>query len=76
MFKNTTLFTHRNIGTKSGAYISSSLNIDASQDQHQFPLNLRVEDWNNMDLELDAVTKGFKKKTAKRKMDRLVSTKA
>ena len=69
-------FTHINVVTNSDAYIYSSINIEVPQDQKRFFFNPRVEDMSYRVLELAAVGKGSKKKTAKRDLYRLVEIKA
>ena len=64
-------FTHRNVVTNSDAYIYSSINIEVPQDQQRFFFNPRVKDMSYRVLELAAVGKGSKNKTAKKNMYRL-----
>ena len=69
-------FTHRHVGTNSDAYISSSLNIEVSQDQQQFFLSPHVEDLNTRYLALANVGKVDKEKIANRRLERLGAIKA
>ena len=76
MLEHITWFTHRHFGTNSDACIYSSLNVEVSQDQHQFVFDPFVEYINDMDLSLDAIGKVAKKNTAKRKIGSLGEIKA
>ena len=69
-------FTHINVVTNSNDYIYSSINVEVSQDQHQFLLNPRVEDLNARIPALASVGKGARNKIAKMNLDSLVAIKA
>ena len=64
-------FTHITVGTNRDTYISSSLNVEVSQDQQQYLLYPCVEYLNYRYIELAAVGKGAKKKISNRKLDSL-----
>ena len=69
LLKNMIRITHRHIGTNIDDWISASINIEVSRDQHRFILNTRVEDLNTRDPALAAVGKGTKKKITNMKLD-------